>query len=232
MGVWAVSIGLAGLTGVLAAPIIGLDPGDFTLLMVAAFAAVIAARLRSLPVAMAVGLFMGIAGNLVQYFFSNSSTLSADVIPAIPFIVTAIFLIYFMIRGTGVDESEGSGGPLDRAIMPQGEAPTGTNRERYASPFGWQLPLLAFAILCLLPLFLKGFWVGLIGQGICLGIIFLVLHPRHRRGRHDLAVPGDLRRHRGGGGGPARRPPRVAGPAGGGGRWADRRRRSVSSSAW
>ncbi len=40
--------------------------------MVAAFAAVIAARLRSLPVAMAVGLVMGIAGTLVQYFFSNS----------------------------------------------------------------------------------------------------------------------------------------------------------------
>ena len=34
LGVWAVSTALAGLVGVLAAPIIGLDPGDFTLLMV------------------------------------------------------------------------------------------------------------------------------------------------------------------------------------------------------
>ena len=56
MGVWAVSTALAGLVGVLAAPVVGLDPGDFTLVMVAAFAAVIAARLRSLPVAVAVGL--------------------------------------------------------------------------------------------------------------------------------------------------------------------------------
>ncbi len=173
MGVWAASIGLAGLVGVLAAPQVGLDPGDITLVMVAAFAAVIAARLRSLPVAMAVGLLMGIAGTLVQYFFSNSSTLSADVIPAIPFIVTAIVLVYFMIRGTGTEESEGVGGPLDRAITPQGDAPTGSNRERYASTFGWQLPVLAFAILCILPLVLSGFWVGVIGQGVCFAIILL-----------------------------------------------------------
>jgi len=173
MGVWAVSIGLAGLVGVLAAPVVGLDPGDFTLVMVAAFAAVIAARLHSLPVAMAVGLLMGIAGTLVQYFFSNSTSLSADVIPAIPFIVTAIVLVYFMVRGTGVEESEGVGGPLDRAITPQGDAPTGSKRDRYASAFGWQLPLLAFAILCVLPLVLSGFWVGLIGQGVCFGIILL-----------------------------------------------------------
>jgi branched-chain amino acid transport system permease protein len=173
MGVWAVSIGLAGLVGVLSAPVVGLDPGAITLVMVAAFAAVIAARLRSLPVAMAVGLGMGIAGTLVQYFFSSSSTLSADVIPAIPFIVTALVLVYFMIRGTGTDESEGVGGSLDRAITPQGEAPTGFNRDRYASTFGWQLPLLAFAILCVLPLVVSSFWIGLIGQGVCFGIILL-----------------------------------------------------------
>jgi len=173
MGVWAVSIGLAGLVGVLAAPQVGLDAGDITLVMVAAFAAVIAARLRSLPVAVAVGLLMGIAENLVQYFFSNSSTLSADVIPAIPFIVTAIVLVYFMIRGTKTEESEGVGGPLDRAIVPQGDVPTGSNRERYASTFGWQLPLLAFAILCILPLVLSTFWIGLIGQGVCFAIILL-----------------------------------------------------------
>jgi branched-chain amino acid transport system permease protein len=173
MGVWAVSITMAGLAGVLAAPVVGLDPGDFTLVMVAGFAAVIAARLRSLPVAVAVGLGMGIAGNLVQYFFTNSTSLSADAIPAIPAIATAIFLVYFMIRGIGVDEAEGVGGALDRAITPQADTPTGSSRERYASVFGWQFPLLAFVILAALPLILNGFWTGLIGQGICLGIIFL-----------------------------------------------------------
>jgi len=41
-GVWAVSVFFAGLTGVLAAPIIGLDPNKFTVLIAAAFAAVMA----------------------------------------------------------------------------------------------------------------------------------------------------------------------------------------------
>ena len=49
LGVWAVSTFFAGLCGVLAAPIIGLDPDNFTLLIAASFAAVVAARLRSLP---------------------------------------------------------------------------------------------------------------------------------------------------------------------------------------
>ena len=141
----------------------------------------------------------------MQYFFSNSTSLSADVIPAIPFIVTAIVLVYFMIRGTAVDESEGVGGPLDRAIMPQGDAPTGSHRDRYASAFGWQLPLLAFGILCILPLVVSRFWIGLIGQGVCFAHHPPVDHPGDRRGRHDLALPGHVRRHRGGGRGATRR---------------------------
>ncbi len=144
MGVWAVSTSLAGLAGILAAPTIGLDPGPFTLLMVAAFAAVIAARLRNLAVAVAVALSMGIAGALVQYFFTNSTTLSADVVPAIPFIVTAIFLLYYMVRGTGVDESEGVGGALDRAILPQGDLPVDATSDRPPAIFGWQVSLLGF----------------------------------------------------------------------------------------
>ncbi len=51
VGVWAVSTFFAGLAGVLAAPIIGLDPDNFTLLIAASFAAVIAAQMRSLPIA-------------------------------------------------------------------------------------------------------------------------------------------------------------------------------------
>ena len=45
-GVWAVVVPRR-TGGILAAPTIGLDPGPFTLLMVAAFAAVIAARLAT-----------------------------------------------------------------------------------------------------------------------------------------------------------------------------------------
>ena len=176
VGVWAASIALAGLVGVLSAPIIGLDPNDFTLLMVAAFAAVIAGRLRNLPVAVAVGLAMGIAGALVQYWLPPNSSFTAAVIPSIPFVFTAIFLVYFIVRGGGVNEEEGVGGALDRAIKPQGDvqvAAAASADKPAARSLGSIPAVVGFALICLLPVILHGFWLGLVGQGIAYGIIFL-----------------------------------------------------------
>jgi branched-chain amino acid transport system permease protein len=173
MGVWAAGTALAGLVGVLAAPIIGLDAGDFTLLMVAAFAAVIAARLRNLPVAVIVGLLMGIFGALVQYLLPPTSQFTADILPSIPFIVTAVFLVYFMIRGSTVDEAEGVGGALDRAIRPQGDIVGLRGSSRPPAVMSWKLAVVSFVFMCVLPFVLQGFWIGLIGQAVALGIVYL-----------------------------------------------------------
>jgi branched-chain amino acid transport system permease protein len=173
MWVWAVSVGLAGLTGVLSAPIIGLDPGDFTLLMVAALSAVIAAKLRSLPVAFFVGLAMGIAGALVQYALPPNSSFTAAVLPSIPFITTALFLIYFMIRGGGIDESSGIGGTLDRAIRPHTSNQSAVAGVVGRQALGWRAPAVGFAAVCLLPFIVHGFWLGLVAEGVCYAIIFL-----------------------------------------------------------
>src|SRR5208283_12549 len=94
LGVWAVSTFFAGLCGVLAAPIIGLDPDNFTLLVAASFAAVVAARLRSLPIAVAVGLLMGVATSLFQRYLPPASQWTTEIIDAVPFIVIALVLIY------------------------------------------------------------------------------------------------------------------------------------------
>jgi branched-chain amino acid transport system permease protein len=165
-GVWAASTFLAGLIGVVSAPLIGLDPGAFTLLMIAAFAAVIAARLRSLPVAVAVGLAMGIAGSVLQFYLPPSSSFTQAVIPSIPFVVTAIFLLVNVLRPGRSDESEGLGGTLDRAIIPQREA-------RAAVPVPWAWSVLALALVGVLPLILSNFWVSLVAGGIAFGIVFL-----------------------------------------------------------
>jgi branched-chain amino acid transport system permease protein len=175
VGVWAASIGLAGLVGVLAAPAIGLDSGDFTLLMVSAFAAVLAGRLRNLPVAVVVGLLMGIAGSLIQYWLPANSSFTAAVLPSIPFIFTAVFLVYFVVRGLGVNEERGVGGALDRAIAPQSEvrqAVTAVGRS-VTRAVSYRSVVVGFAVVCILPLLLHGFWVGLVGQGVAYGIIFL-----------------------------------------------------------
>src|SRR3974390_3459221 len=122
VGVWAVSTFFAGLAGVLAAPIIGLDSNNFTLLIAASFAAVVAAKLRNLPVAVGVGLLMGVATSLLQRYLPPQSTWTAGIIDAVPFAVIALFLLYSLVRRQRVGENDGWGGALDRAITPQGES--------------------------------------------------------------------------------------------------------------
>ena len=106
VSVWAISTFIGGLAGVLAAPIIGLDINSFTVLIAAAFAAVVAARLRNLGVAVLVGLLMGIATSLVQRYLPSTSQFTADVVPSIPFAFIVVFLAYSLIRRGAVRESQ------------------------------------------------------------------------------------------------------------------------------
>lgn len=83
-GVWAVSAVLAGLTGILIAPSAGLSVEGMTYMMAAAFAAVVAARLRSLPVAIGVALLMGVVTSLVQRYLDPASSFTTAVVPSVP----------------------------------------------------------------------------------------------------------------------------------------------------
>jgi branched-chain amino acid transport system permease protein len=173
VGVWAVSIMLAGLTGVLAAPIIGLDPGTDTLIMAAAFAAVIAAQLKSLPVAVAVGLLMGILGGLVIKYLPPSSSFTAAVIPSIPFVVTAVFLVYQLIRQGSINESAGVGGALDRAIAVNGDVLAEDPNKDTSRAMGYLPSIVGVGIVALLPLFLHPFWVTQLALGVAYSVVLL-----------------------------------------------------------
>jgi branched-chain amino acid transport system permease protein len=179
VGVWAVSIFFAGLTGVLAAPIIGLDPDNFTLLIAAAFAAVIAAKMRSLPIAVGVGLLMGIATSLIQRYLPPNSSWTSEFIDAVPFIVIALVLLYNLARRRRVDEVEGVGGALDRAITPQGESRLAgsTSNALETGSLGFVSkyagPLVLIVVAAMLPLILQGYWVGLLAQAFAFAVIYL-----------------------------------------------------------
>jgi branched-chain amino acid transport system permease protein len=179
LGVWAVSTFFAGLCGVLAAPIIGLDAGNFTLLIAASFAAVVAAKLRNLPVAVAVGLLMGVATSLIQRYLPPASQWTTEIIDAVPFIVIALFLIYSLVRSGRVGASEGWGGALDRAIAPQGESRLAgsTSSVMETSSLGffgkYAGPLLLIIVVGALPMIVHGYWVGLFAQAFAYGVIFL-----------------------------------------------------------
>lgn len=179
IGVWAVSTFFAGLAGVLAAPIIGLDPGNFTLLIAAAFAAVVAAKLKSLPIAVIVGLAMGVVTSLIQRYLPPSSNVTTEIVDAVPFMFIAVFLLYSLVRRGQVSETERVGGALDMAIIPQGESQLAGSTSSaldsgslgLVSKYGG--PLVLMAIAAVLPILVQGFWVGLVAQAFAYAIIFL-----------------------------------------------------------
>ncbi len=179
VGVWAVSTLFAGLVGVLAAPINGLDIGHFTTLMAASFAAVIVARLRSLPIAVVIGLLMGVATSLFQRYLPSSSQWTTTLINAVPYIVIALFLLYSLVRGGRIGETDGWGGALDRAITPQGESrlagSTDTMVETASLTFVGKYggPLALIVLVGVLPLLVSGYWVGQFALAFAYAVIFL-----------------------------------------------------------
>jgi branched-chain amino acid transport system permease protein len=176
LGVWAVTAALAGLAGILVAPTNGLTTAGMTTLMAASFAAVVAARLQSLPIAVAVSLAMGVVTDVIQKYLPANSSLTAAIIPSIPFGFMLVFLIFYIIRSGAVEELVGAGGPLDRAIRPANQDPSAMI-EAAAGRSGWDRALSAFPLLLVaaLPLIFHGtaYWLGLTALGMCYGITFL-----------------------------------------------------------
>lgn len=181
ISVWMIATALAGLTGVLAAPSMGLTPDGMTSLMSAAFAAVIAARLRSLPVTVIVALLMGVATDMIQEYLPATSTYTAGIVQSVPFVVTALAFLYFYTRHGAVRDITG-GGSLDAAIEPQGGAGAGlAARARQAAvarsqsvlSFGSVGSVVVFIIIALLPLLFSGYWLTLIAGAFAYGVIFL-----------------------------------------------------------
>ena len=139
----------------------------------------VAAELRSLPIAVAVGLLMGIATSLIQRYLPPASAWTTEIIDAVPFIVIALVLIYNLVRRGRVGENDGWGGALDRAIMPQGESRLGGSTssvvETASLDFSANTPVpwSSSSSPRRLPLIVQGYWVGLMAQAFAFGIIFL-----------------------------------------------------------
>ena len=181
VGVWAAGTFLAGLAGVLAAPILNVSSvSNYTVVTASAFAAVVAAKLRSLPIAVVVGLIMGIVGSLLQWALpSVSSLVTGDIISAIPFVMVVIFLLYYTWRRSITEES--LGGILDKAISVRGGAAPELSDVPPAGRLRGQLtravllvPRNPFVVIAaIVPLVLSGYWLGPVTEGVAIGIIFL-----------------------------------------------------------
>ena len=181
LGVWASGTLLAGLAGVLAGPLLNVDSvSNYTLLTASTFAAVVAARLRSLPIAVIVALAMGVAGALVQWALPPQSPWTTNIISSIPFAIVVIFLLWYTARGSmGADR--GAGGALDEAVRVDQSAPALSREPAFGAASkltpGRVLALvpnnLFLVVALILPLVLTGYRIGEVAEAAAYGIVFL-----------------------------------------------------------
>ena len=170
---WVLTMVLAGLGGILIAPLFQLNDTIFTLVVLGSLFAVVVGGLRSIPVAFVGGLLLGVIQNLVAgyadqilpNFINKLNGLRA----AIPFILTLIVL-YFVGRERG-----------RHAGIAADEAPA---RDHRAGLPAWRrrLPWVAFtiALLAFTLQWIAASWLqadiyesGQIAAGIAFALIFL-----------------------------------------------------------
>jgi ABC-type branched-subunit amino acid transport system ATPase component/branched-subunit amino acid ABC-type transport system permease component len=170
---WVLTMVLAGLGGVLIAPLFELTDATFTLVVLGSLAAVVLGGLRSLPIAFAGGLALGIVQNLVAgygddilpHFLSQLTGLRS----AVPYVLVVIIGLII-----GRDRGRKAGSVADDVPRPDHRVGMSALRRR--------LPWAIFTIA------LIGFsmqWIGVswlqadtydqtvIAQGLCMAIIFL-----------------------------------------------------------
>ena len=156
---WALGCSLAGLAGILIAPILNLDQVQLTLLVVNAYAAAMVGRLRSLPLTALGAVILGIARESVNRYDSNlPDWINVDTVPAI-----MLFIVLLVV-------------PQDKAAV------FGQRKDRSQVPNpGWRAVGVASALLVLaafvLPSFYEGSVLRSLGYGVALGIVALSLVP-------------------------------------------------------
>jgi branched-chain amino acid transport system permease protein len=189
--VWALTTFLAGLTGVLMAPIITLQSSSFTVLIAGAFAAVVIAQLRRLGVAVGVGLAIGVITAIAQDLLPPNSAITADILPAVPFILVSVFLVWYGATAKGrqprrywrdrLDEISHRD-PVHRPVLRPRPAGTRDNLAALPGTFlggsrsaaaAYPGTIVAIVACLVIPLFISTFWQGMLAEGIGFGVAFL-----------------------------------------------------------
>jgi ABC-type branched-subunit amino acid transport system ATPase component/branched-subunit amino acid ABC-type transport system permease component len=158
------SFALAGAAGVVAAPILGLQPDTFNLFLFVAAAAAVVGGLRSIPLAFLGGIFIGIAESLFAGyaqvgFLSEINGLGT----AIPSILLLVGLLVFMRQ-----KRRSAGQVLDVKTEKQDHAADHSPWRRRA-PWMVAAALALVYTLCIA----NGYWQLLMAQGFALAIAFL-----------------------------------------------------------
>jgi branched-chain amino acid transport system permease protein len=172
MASWILSSMLAGLAGVLVAPLFAsLNPIDLFTLLVAALAATVVGGLTSIPLTFAGGIALGVLQAVLAGELPTDSVLATGLPPALPFGV----LFALLLLRPGLRSTREVTDPL-ATVDPPPPAPVAVSRPRWMTigsrAFGTVVLVLAF-LLCWFVL--DGYWLGLVIGGVVLAIIMMSL---------------------------------------------------------
>lgn len=159
--VWALTAGLAGLAGVLIAPLFDLSDITFHMLVFVSCTAAVAARLRSVPVAFGAGITLGVIQNLVNGYAPDVLADISGFRSSIPFLL--LFVLLFFVQGRG------------RAAGSIAEDSPPTDPRSDLSPWRRRVPwgVGAVALLAYGFLLADAYWTGILNKGLVLGLVFL-----------------------------------------------------------
>jgi ABC-type branched-subunit amino acid transport system ATPase component/branched-subunit amino acid ABC-type transport system permease component len=159
---WVIGMVLAALAGVVGAPVLGtLDPAVYVAIMFVAAAAAAAGGLRSVPLAFAGGLFLGVAQNWVVTYVDLAKEIQGFN-TSVPFVLLLIgLLVIARDRGRcGDAAADETPPPDDLADLPAW---------RRALP--WVLAVLL--LIGYVWFVADAFWLGVMANGLALSLIFL-----------------------------------------------------------
>ena len=167
---WMLSSLLAGLAGVLLAPIYAaLDPSYFTALLVAAIAAAAVGGFASLSLTLVGGVTLGVVQEVIGGYLPSGTVLSSGLRPAFPFVVLAVLLV----ARRSFRPSGPLGDPLAVCDPPPASLKPPDHMTEVALGSRAFTGLLVAVFIIITLVLVPGNWEFAITQGLVFAIIFL-----------------------------------------------------------
>lgn len=178
MAAWMLSSFVAGLAGVLMAPLFAqMVATDFFTLLVAALAATVLAGLSSIPRAMAGGVALGVLQAVLAGVLPTDNQITNNLRPSLPFVVLFLLLSGRLVidaaRHRSTDRRREVTDPL-AGVDPPPPPPAESLRPRWMRIATLAVGVTAAAATTALCWWvLDAEWRGLIIAGLCLGVIMV-----------------------------------------------------------
>ena len=175
MFAWMLSSFIAGLAGVMLAPLFAqTEVNSFTTLLVAAIAAAAFARLTSIPMALLGGLLLGILqGILAGYLPTNAgefwNIVSTGLRPSLPFVVLFVLLLFW----PGLRQKAELADPL-AGVDPPPPGLAAAERSRGLTIGTWTFGAIFVVAAVIVSLTsLDAFWLIIVTKAVIFSLIFL-----------------------------------------------------------